>query len=89
MRRIVALHLSTLLLVVFAVYGYRDIWPLATFTLKPVDAADGWLTWSRVSVVAFVSVLLPLITPREYVPLDPKVCPQTTGFTRLKFRFDL
>lgn len=89
MRRIVALHLSTLLLVVFAVYGYRDIWPLATFTLKPVDAADGWLTWSRVSVVAFVSVLLPLITPREYVPLDPKVCSQSMEFAHEMFQFDL
>ena len=74
MRRVISLHLATLLLVVFAVYAYRDIWPLMTFTLSPLDSAGGWLTWSRVILVSFLAILLPLITPREYIPLDSQVC---------------
>jgi hypothetical protein len=70
----VSLHLAMLLLVIFAVYSYRDIWPLMTFTLSPLDSAGGWLTWSRVILVSFLTVFLPLITPREYIPLDPQVC---------------
>ncbi|KAF8319735.1 hypothetical protein DL93DRAFT_2124628 [Clavulina sp. PMI_390] len=70
-RRIAALHVSLLLFVVFAVYFVRDLWPLATYTLSPIDSADGWLTWSRVSVVSFAGVLIPLLMPREYIPIDP------------------
>jgi len=74
MTRVVSSHLTALLCLIFAVYGYRDIWPLMTFTLSPLDSAGGWLTWSRVIIVSFLAVLLPLITPREYVPLDQQVC---------------
>lgn len=73
MRRLVSFHLSMLLLFVFGVYFIRDIWPLATFTLVPLDRKDGWLTWSRVGVISFAAVLIPLCTPREYIPIDPKV----------------
>lgn len=58
----------------FAVYAFRDIWPLATFTLTPEDGAAGWFTWSRVIISSFVAVWLPLITPRDYIPVDPNVC---------------
>ncbi|KAF9516655.1 hypothetical protein BS47DRAFT_1371638 [Hydnum rufescens UP504] len=63
-------HLSVLLFAVFCMYGYRDLWPLATFTLDPVDAAGGWLTWSRITLLGLASIL-PLVTPRIYVPIDP------------------
>lgn len=68
LRRHIALHLSIILLAVFAVYFYRDFYPYATFTLKPVDS-----DWARIWVLTFVSVVLPMITPREYRPLDPEV----------------
>lgn len=73
MRRVMSLHLAMLLVVMFAIYCYRDIWPAMTFTLSPLDSSGGWLTWSRVVLVSFLAVLLPLITPREYIPLDPQV----------------
>lgn len=38
-----------------------------------MDAAAGWITWSRVGLLGFAGVLIPLLTPREYVPIDPLV----------------
>lgn len=66
-------HLTILLLSAFCIYVYRDMWPFATFSLSPLDAADGWLTWSRIGVLCFAGIILPSITPRVYVPIDPDV----------------
>ncbi|KDQ10123.1 hypothetical protein BOTBODRAFT_36553 [Botryobasidium botryosum FD-172 SS1] len=70
--RILNHHLNTLLLAVFLIYAYRDILPLATFETVPIDTAAGWLTWVRVSVSALVGAVIPLVTPRQFVPLDPQ-----------------
>ncbi|KIM25975.1 hypothetical protein M408DRAFT_330768, partial [Serendipita vermifera MAFF 305830] len=64
-------HLSLLLLVTWFVYMYRDIWPLATYTLHPVDP-NHWTTWATVGVLTLVGVIVPIITPFEYVPIDPE-----------------
>ncbi|KAH7340935.1 hypothetical protein B0J17DRAFT_612426 [Rhizoctonia solani] len=71
-RAISNTHLVVLLLVAFGVYVWRDLAPLATYHLHPADAAGGWLTWSRIGVLTFVSVIVPLCIPRVYVPVDPK-----------------
>jgi hypothetical protein len=65
-------HLSSILLITLSVYAYRDIWPLLTFTLSPADGRDGSLLWAKVSLLAIAGVVIPLVTPRRYVPLDPK-----------------
>ncbi|EUC62288.1 ABC transporter, partial [Rhizoctonia solani AG-3 Rhs1AP] len=65
-------HLVVLLLIAIGVYVWRDLVPLATYHLHPADAAGGWLTWSRIGVLTFVSLIVPLCIPRVYVPLDPK-----------------
>lgn len=39
-RKQARLHLNTLLLVPFAIYFYRDVYPLCTFTLLPFDTLD-------------------------------------------------
>jgi hypothetical protein len=65
-------HLSSLLLGTLSVYAYRDIWPLLTFTLSPVDAREGALLWARIGLLAFAAVLIPLLVPRQYKPIDPK-----------------
>ena len=57
---------------VLAVYAYRDVWPLMTFTLHPIDSAEGDLLWAKVAVAAFVA-LLPLFEPYPYIPYDPAV----------------
>ncbi|KAF8682983.1 P-loop containing nucleoside triphosphate hydrolase protein [Rhizoctonia solani] len=64
-------HLVVLLLIAFAVYVWRDLVPFATYELHPADAAGGWLTWTRIGVLGFASVVIPLFIPRIYVPIDP------------------
>ncbi|KAI0248983.1 hypothetical protein BJV78DRAFT_1276336 [Lactifluus subvellereus] len=65
-------HLSLLLLITFSVYAYRDIWPLLTFTLSPADGREGVLLWIKIGLLAVAAVIVPLIIPGQYVPLDLK-----------------
>ncbi|KAJ7868848.1 P-loop containing nucleoside triphosphate hydrolase protein, partial [Mycena leptocephala] len=69
--RIFAKHLQGILLVAFCVYFYRDIYPLAKFTSVPRDLSDGWLLWPKLILLGIVAVLLPLVEPRLYTPVDP------------------
>ncbi|CAL1696210.1 unnamed protein product [Somion occarium] len=64
-------HLIIVLLAPWAVYVYRDLWPLATYTLSPADSAEGWLIWTKVIVLTFAAIVVPLLMPRQYVPFDP------------------
>ena len=75
-----SLHLSVVLLAVFGVYAYRDIWPLATLTLHPIDAPEGLILWVKVILLTLVAVVQPLLEPYPYIPVDPEVCiaPLTT-----------
>ncbi|KAJ7505415.1 hypothetical protein B0H11DRAFT_1978587 [Mycena galericulata] len=68
-----SVHLNAVLLVSFITYVYRDLWPLATFTLAPQDLAQGWLLWAKVLVLAVAAIFLPLSSPRPYIPVDPEV----------------
>ncbi|KAH9951515.1 hypothetical protein B0H21DRAFT_775731 [Amylocystis lapponica] len=70
--RLVTRHLAVLLLITWAVYVYRDLWPLATFTLTPVDTAEGPLFWTKFAILTFAAVVVPLLVPRQYIPVDPK-----------------
>ncbi|KAI0932659.1 hypothetical protein AcW1_000282 [Taiwanofungus camphoratus] len=72
LSRVVTRHLALILFVPWAVYVYRDVFPLMTFTLSPVDGADGALFWSKFAVLTFVAVVVPLLIPRQYIPIDPK-----------------
>ncbi|OCH88609.1 P-loop containing nucleoside triphosphate hydrolase protein [Obba rivulosa] len=65
-------HLMVLLLVTWSCYAYRDLWPLATFTLSPMDAAEGNILWAKVSILTFATLVIPLCAPRRYIPVDPK-----------------
>jgi hypothetical protein len=69
---VASFHLSSILLITFSVYTYRDIWPLLTFTLSPADGRESSLLWAKVSLLAVAGVVIPLAIPRRYVPLDPK-----------------
>ncbi|KAH9041238.1 P-loop containing nucleoside triphosphate hydrolase protein [Lactarius pseudohatsudake] len=81
---VTSFHLSSLLLGTFSVYAYRNIWPLLTFTLSPVDAWEGALLWVRIGLLAFAAIVIPLlvINPEQtasllcmmlYTFLDPIV----------------
>jgi hypothetical protein len=69
----VARHNNFVLFVALAVYVYRDIWPLATYTENPVDASEGMLLWTKLIALFTTAVVIPLLVPRQYVPVDPKV----------------
>ncbi|KAF5323760.1 hypothetical protein D9619_012892 [Psilocybe cf. subviscida] len=61
-----------LLLSVFAVYAYRDLWPLATYTKQPQEASEGAILWLKICILAVTAIVVPLFIPRRYVPVDPK-----------------
>ncbi|KZV63837.1 P-loop containing nucleoside triphosphate hydrolase protein [Peniophora sp. CONT] len=72
LSRLVAPHLILVLLASCAVYGFRDIWPLVTYTLRPLDVNEGALLWIKIALVAFAGIVIPLTIPRQYVPIDPE-----------------
>ncbi|KAH9169370.1 P-loop containing nucleoside triphosphate hydrolase protein [Lactarius sanguifluus] len=74
---VTSLHLSSLLLVTFFVYAYRDIWPLLTFVLSPADEREGILLWFKLGLLTFAAVVIPLVIPRQYVPINPRDPQQT------------
>lgn len=61
------------LFAVFAMYAYRDIWPLMTFTLRPKDEIEGCILWVKVALTALAGVIEPVLEPYPYIPLDPSV----------------
>ncbi|KAI0832850.1 multidrug resistance-associated ABC transporter [Trametes gibbosa] len=65
-------HVAFQLLVTWSVYFYRDVWPLATFTLQPLDVAEGALLWGKVALLTFAAIVVPIFSPRAYIPLNPK-----------------
>ncbi|KAF7348331.1 Multidrug resistance-associated ABC transporter protein [Mycena sanguinolenta] len=69
-------HANCILFCVFCVYVYRDLVPLATFTGIPADIEEGHKLWAEVGVLFATAVIIPLFTPRQYIPVDP-LNPQT------------
>ncbi|KAI0725238.1 hypothetical protein C8Q72DRAFT_853404 [Fomitopsis betulina] len=65
-------HLNSILTTAWFVYGYRDLWPLATFTLQPLDSAEGALLWARITLLTIGGVIVPITSPARYVPFDPQ-----------------
>ncbi|KAK0192566.1 hypothetical protein F5146DRAFT_1040501 [Armillaria mellea] len=65
-------HMNVVLLSTSAVYVYRDIAPLATFDNIPQDSREGPLLWIKIGTLLFVAIMIPLIIPRKYTPVDPK-----------------
>ncbi|KZV59749.1 P-loop containing nucleoside triphosphate hydrolase protein [Peniophora sp. CONT] len=72
LSNIAAPHLVLILLASCTVYGFRDIWPLMTYTLQPLDVEDGVLMWTKIALLAVAGIIIPLIVPRQYIPLDPE-----------------
>ncbi|KAF9066068.1 hypothetical protein BDP27DRAFT_1424214 [Rhodocollybia butyracea] len=70
--KVIIRHLNTVLLVVFCVYLYRDVYPLASFIHSPQDLHEGAALWAKIAILAILAVWIPLAIPRRYVPFDPK-----------------
>ncbi|KAF8201224.1 P-loop containing nucleoside triphosphate hydrolase protein [Mycena galopus ATCC 62051] len=69
--RILETHVDGILAVVFGVFCYRDIYPLATSATVPRDISEGWLLWIKIVLLGGVAVVLPLVEPRLYTLLIP------------------
>ncbi|TFY61054.1 hypothetical protein EVJ58_g4753 [Rhodofomes roseus] len=86
-------HLNIVLLVTWIVYTYRDIWPLATYNLEPLDAPEGPLFWARFALLTVSGVIIPLTIPHPYLPVDPQnpwpnpAAEQTTSWLSFVFWF--
>ena len=64
---------TLVLLSVFLVYAYRDVWPLATIAEHPADITDGKLLWYKLLGLFLTAVMIPLFMPRRHVPVYSKV----------------
>lgn len=71
--KVVTRHLNLLLVVTFGVYFYRNLFPLATYNRLPFDRAEGWIIWTKIAALIITGLAIPLVIPRQYVPIDPKV----------------
>ena len=74
LARSAGIHLTFVLLASCTVYGVRDIWPLMTYTLQPLDIQEGVLLWVKIALLVMSGVVVPLVSPRQYTPADPQVC---------------
>ena len=59
-------HGSWILVATLTVYVYRDVWPLSTTILSPVDASEGVLLWAKVALLSVAGVFVPLFAPRTF-----------------------
>ncbi|KAJ6566068.1 P-loop containing nucleoside triphosphate hydrolase protein [Mycena capillaripes] len=64
-------HVNILLFLSFGVYAYRDLFPLATFTSAPADLGEGRRLWAKIALLSITAVIIPVFTPRQYIPVDP------------------
>ncbi|KAF4617819.1 hypothetical protein D9613_006245 [Agrocybe pediades] len=65
-------HITLISLVTLGVYTYRDLWPLATYDLEPVDSYEGNILWVKIACLLTIALIIPLFIPTRYVPVDPK-----------------
>uniref|UniRef100_A0A8H7XSA6 P-loop containing nucleoside triphosphate hydrolase protein n=1 Tax=Psilocybe cubensis TaxID=181762 RepID=A0A8H7XSA6_PSICU len=64
---------NAIVLAALGVYYYRDLWPLATYNLQPIDAElEGNMIWFKIAILTTVGVIIPFLQPHPYIPVDPK-----------------
>ena len=69
-------HASWILALVWGVYMYRDVYPLATLNKTPVDTTEGPAFYAKFVLLTIAAVLVPVFVPRKYAPANPKVRPR-------------
>lgn len=65
-------HCFFLLFGALAANAYRNIWPLAKYAGVPADAGEGPFLWIKISLLVITAVVIPLFSPRRYVPVNPE-----------------
>lgn len=87
-RRIISLHVTVILFCAWCIYAYRDLYPLFSSTLTPVDIlhAPAWLTWTRLVLLTVGAAILPALKPQpgSYIP----VFKTPSGFQHSGSNFD-
>ncbi|KAJ3747371.1 multidrug resistance-associated ABC transporter [Lentinula detonsa] len=68
MSNILNRHLNILLLILFGVYIYRDLWALLKFNGKPLDHDEGNILWFKIASLAIAAILVPIAAPRQEYP---------------------
>jgi hypothetical protein len=73
LRRTLRFTFHTLMLLAWAVYSYRDLYPLITYSKHPLDPEflPQPIVWTRFSLLTIVAVVIPLVQPSQYRPVDP------------------
>ncbi|KAF9469423.1 P-loop containing nucleoside triphosphate hydrolase protein [Collybia nuda] len=66
---VISHHLTTVLASSWTVYFVRDVVPLMTYTQNPADPL--YMLWELVGILSIIAIVIPLVTPRQYVPFDP------------------
>ncbi|KAH7102271.1 ATP-binding cassette transporter [Auriculariales sp. MPI-PUGE-AT-0066] len=64
-------HLGLILFATWAVFFYRDVWPLGTYDLTPLDIPYDPLFWPKFFILNVVGLVVPLLIPNPYIPVDP------------------
>ncbi|KAH7108534.1 hypothetical protein BKA62DRAFT_682512 [Auriculariales sp. MPI-PUGE-AT-0066] len=63
-------HLAYMLFVAWLAYAARDLFPLGTYTLEPLDLTDPFL-WTKLAILTIAGVVVPLCIPHIYIPINP------------------
>lgn len=69
----IEIHIRWLLFGALALFTFHDLVPLGLVHGRPVDPPDNWMTWARIALLTISALLIPLITPRTFAPVDPEV----------------
>ncbi|KAJ7769135.1 hypothetical protein DFH07DRAFT_1058209 [Mycena maculata] len=70
-NQIIFRHINVVLFITFCVYIYRDVVPLATLNRAPEDIDEGPALWAKIALLFATAVIIPIFTPRQYLPVDP------------------
>ena len=79
MNRRAHAYVSWTLFLVWSAYLYRNVWPLATVDRVPADTAEGPFLWAKLALLSVAGVILPVVAPRKYTPVNPKVSSAVCG----------
>lgn len=73
LRRTLRFIFHILMLLAWGVYSYRDLYPLITYSKHPLDPdfLPQPVVWTRFSLLTIVAIIVPLIQPSQYRPVDP------------------
>ncbi|EIM89359.1 P-loop containing nucleoside triphosphate hydrolase protein, partial [Stereum hirsutum FP-91666 SS1] len=75
----ISINLTIILVVAFFISAHRTLWPFI-LTHPSSTPMPGVLQWIETALLLFSGILLPLLSPRQYIPFDPKEPVSTPNF---------